>query len=195
MSYENNEANTRKQIANFSIDEWIEFRERLDKISELNIVSERDIKILKEIIFNQKSTAELAYLGRTNPDYDWLTSNQNKPISTRRIQQILTKYFPEFHIHTTHKKQRKEQKLRNEQNIIRQTMITSESSCGKCGCKNNLQLHHIIPITLGGSNDDANLIILCNNCHQKITNRYLDWIRKNQDLYDKLVSDNTLQVS
>ncbi len=191
MSYKYDDANTRKQIANFSVDEWIGFRERLDKLIKLGELSERDEKILTELIVKMKSTAQLGYLAKTDDNYSWLKSNQGKPMSTRRIQQILTEYFPEFHIQTTHKKQRKEQKIRNEQNIIRQIMITSESSCGKCGCKENLQLHHIIPITLGGNNDDVNLIILCDNCHRKITNRYLDWIRKNRDLYNQLVSNIT----
>lgn len=35
MSYRNNEANTRKQIAKFSVDVWVEFRNRLDFLIKL----------------------------------------------------------------------------------------------------------------------------------------------------------------
>lgn len=180
MSYKDNNENTRKQIANFSVDEWIDFRKRLDYLYKNNELSERNYKILSELIIDRKSTAELAYLGRTNKEYDWLRSNRDKPMSTRRIQQILTEYFPEFHIQTTHKKERKEQPIRTEQNNLRKVMITESSCCARCGCKENLELHHMFPVSLGGDNNDLNLIILCKNCHTKITIYNRNIIRKNR---------------
>ena len=71
--------------------------------------------ILTELIVNMRSTAELAYLAETDENFNWLISNQNRPISTRRIQQILTDYFPEFHIQATHKQNKKDTKIRTEQ--------------------------------------------------------------------------------
>lgn len=169
MSYKFNEPNTRKQIAKFSVDEWIEFRERLEQLVKENMLSERNERILRELIYNNRSTAELAYLGRTDESFDWLKSNQNKPLSLRRIQQILTDYFPEFHIQTTHKKNKANQSLRNEQNRIKKIMITDDSCCSRCGSKENLELHHMFPVLLGGDNDDLNLVILCHDCHLKTT--------------------------
>ena len=32
-----------------------------------------------------------------------------------------------------------------------------------------LQIHHIKPVAKGGSNDEENLIVLCSNCHSKVT--------------------------
>ena len=180
MSYKYDDANTRKQIANFSVDEWIGFRERLDKLIKLGELSERDEKILTELIVKMKSTAQLGYLAKTDYNYSWLKSNQGKPMSTRRIQQILTEYFPEFHIQKTHKKERKDQKIRTEQNNLRGTMITENSCCSKCGGKENLEIHHMFPICLGGDNNDINLLILCKNCHKKITIYNRDIIRKEQ---------------
>lgn len=169
MSFKDNDPNTKKQLAQFSVDEWIEFRERLERLNNAGELIERDYRLLREIIVNQRTTAELAYLGRTDSNFNWLVSNRNKPMSTRRVQQILTEYFPEFHIQTTHKQNRKHQKLRTEQNNIRQTMITEFSCCAKCGSKENLQLHHMIPVLIGGDNDDDNLIILCKKCHFRVT--------------------------
>lgn len=123
--------------------------------------------ILTELIYNNKSTEELAYLGRTDENYNWLRSNQNKPMSTRWIQQILTEHFPEFHIQKTHKQQRKNQKIRTEQNKLRKTIITDDSSCAKCGSKENLEIHHMFPVLLGGDNEDCNLVVLCRDCHKR----------------------------
>ena len=178
MGYRDNNANTRKQIANFSVDEWIGFRERLNTLIKSGELSERNEMILTELIVNMKSTAQLAYLARTDEQYNWLQSNQGRPMSTRRIQQILTQYFPEFHIQTTHKKERKDQQLRNELPKIRKVMITEDSCCGKCGSKEDLEIHHMFPLELCRDNDDRNLIILCGACHQKATNHYLSWINK-----------------
>ena len=40
--------------------------------------------------------------------------------------------------------------------------------CNMCGSEQNLQMHHIIPIRNGGTNELENLIPLCKNCHQDI---------------------------
>ncbi len=38
--------------------------------------------------------------------------------------------------------------------------------CQRCGVKNTeIHAHHLIPLSLGGSNDISNLITLCKNCH------------------------------
>ena len=39
--------------------------------------------------------------------------------------------------------------------------------CIKCGATENLEVHHIIPVSKGGSNSMRNLITLCHNCHKK----------------------------
>lgn len=190
MSYRNNEPNTRKYVSNFTVAEWIMFRQRLENLIEWGMLSERNEKILIEIIFNQKTTAQLNYLAKTDPDYSWLQSNQGKPMSVRRIQQILTEYFPEFHIQTTHKTNRKNQKIRTEQTRLRKVMITPNSCCGKCGCKDNLEIHHMLPVVLGGDNNDDNLLILCSDCHHKVTTIYDEWLRKYPQIKDYIALEN-----
>ena len=37
-----------------------------------------------------------------------------------------------------------------------------------CNCRRNLHIHHIIPRSHGGSNDPANLIVLCEKCHLRL---------------------------
>lgn len=37
--------------------------------------------------------------------------------------------------------------------------------CAKCGSLKNLTLHHIVPLSKGGSSDVTNLRVLCKKCH------------------------------
>ena len=43
--------------------------------------------------------------------------------------------------------------------------------CAKCGQSNTstLEIHHIKELALGGTHDEENLILLCSNCHSKVT--------------------------
>ena len=38
--------------------------------------------------------------------------------------------------------------------------------CTSCGDEEMLHIHHITPLSSGGTNDIENLITLCGNCHQ-----------------------------
>ncbi len=50
------------------------------------------------------------------------------------------------------------------------------SSCEKCGKKEKLNVHHVIPISWGGNNESNNLITLCFACH-RAEHRFLQqWI-------------------
>ena len=40
------------------------------------------------------------------------------------------------------------------------------SVCQECGKVGHVELHHIIRLVDGGSNDDSNLILLCFDCHR-----------------------------
>lgn len=39
--------------------------------------------------------------------------------------------------------------------------------CVSCGSDNDLEVHHIVPVAQGGSNELSNLITLCLTCHNK----------------------------
>ena len=179
MGFREGNGNTRQQISKFSVNEWVKFRERLESIK--GKCSDRDYKILYEIIVNMISTAHLAYLARTDEKYSWCKSNQNKPMSVRRIQQILCEHFPEFHIQKTHSntKSEKEQRIRTEAAKVRRSMETKSNFCGRCGREDvPLDLHHLFPVILGGTNDERNLIFLCEYCHQQQTNYFQERLRE-----------------
>ena len=46
--------------------------------------------------------------------------------------------------------------------------INKPKICGCCGSKNDLNLHHIIPIYMGGKDEYYNLLYLCKSCHKKM---------------------------
>lgn len=51
--------------------------------------------------------------------------------------------------------------------VIRERILKrDEYCCVDCGAKENLQVHHLIPLRLSGCNDDFNLITLCDKCHR-----------------------------
>ena len=54
--------------------------------------------------------------------------------------------------------------------------------CWRCGCKRTLERCHIVPASLGGSDDPSNLVLLCHRCHLDSPNVadpeiMWDWIR------------------
>lgn len=190
MGFRKSDTSSRKYTYNFTPNEWISFRERLEELVKSNKLSERNAKILTELIVNMKTTEELAYLARTDDDYNWLQSNQCKPMSSRRIKQILDHYFPEFKIQTTHKKDNPHTKIRSEQTELKKVIITEDSECAWCGNKENLELHHLLPVCIGGDNDMRNLMILCHECHQEATNYFMSLLRQGKIVKNEQVSQN-----
>jgi len=47
--------------------------------------------------------------------------------------------------------------------------------CVACGNTENLHQHHLVPRSVGGSDDESNLITLCNSCHGKIHGITKEW--------------------
>ncbi|MCM1222896.1 MAG: HNH endonuclease [Lachnospiraceae bacterium] len=62
-------------------------------------------------------------------------------------------------------------KLRLESNrpsFKRKLIQTLGTICANCGSKINIEYHHIVPITVGGTNRLTNFVPLCHNCHELI---------------------------
>lgn len=51
-------------------------------------------------------------------------------------------------------------------------MNRDSNTCLRCDSENEdeLEVHHILPINQGGTNDDSNLATLCSDCHQAAHN-------------------------
>lgn len=46
--------------------------------------------------------------------------------------------------------------------------VRGELVCVVCGAKDKLELHHIIPLAMGGTNKIDNLMVLCHDHHVEI---------------------------
>lgn len=76
-------------------------------------------------------------------------------------------------------------------------LIELFGGCVVCGFdyKPVLEIHHIIPISLGGSNDINNLFPLCPNCHSIVHNVAGDSVDKyGSDYADEWLSRNKSKV-
>lgn len=41
-----------------------------------------------------------------------------------------------------------------------------ENRCANCGTDISLEHHHIVPLSIGGTNRTTNIVVLCHRCHQ-----------------------------
>lgn len=63
-------------------------------------------------------------------------------------------------------------------NLAQKIRVRKFFICEKCGRPNSKEVHHKIPVTELNVNDpnitlnESNLILLCNECHNKIHNRF-----------------------
>jgi 5-methylcytosine-specific restriction protein A len=57
--------------------------------------------------------------------------------------------------------------------FIRRRYITAHPLCEKCEAAGRItpaqEIHHILPLSKGGSHDEDNLMALCSSCHSGIT--------------------------
>ena len=50
---------------------------------------------------------------------------------------------------------------------VRQRILERDANaCTDCGMRSSLVVHHIVPLSGGGSNHPNNLRTLCNSCHE-----------------------------
>lgn len=65
---------------------------------------------------------------------------------------------------------------RLDENLRKATIMRDGCKCKQCGAKNcRLEVHHITPKRLGGSDTLSNLITLCYDCHSKTFGKEMDF--------------------
>lgn len=52
--------------------------------------------------------------------------------------------------------------------IREQVLARDEHVCGNCGSGEHLHVHHIVPLSLGGTSRPGNLRTLCRDCHARL---------------------------
>jgi 5-methylcytosine-specific restriction protein A len=54
--------------------------------------------------------------------------------------------------------------------VLREQILARDRRrCKKCKARDKLEIDHITPVCLGGTNDPVNLQVLCDPCHEKKT--------------------------
>lgn len=100
--------------------------------------------------------------------------NHGKPLTPAYIWMICTRFAPAAVKHT---KRTPAKKKRDALYRYRQTGgVDRPKICSTCGSKKEIELHHIIPLDAGGTNDYFNLIFLCHHCHMMLHHEIYDYL-------------------
>ena len=148
-------------------------------------VEKRDKHILELAFINDMNASQIS---RLNDPLIIGMGNRNhgKQLSAAWIWKICIQYAPQAIKRGEHgktkKPPRKNAETRNE--LHRQQLrgeIDRPKICAACGSTDNIELHHIIPIAAGGTNEYFNLINLCHACHMKLHRSIYDRLKWPQE--------------
>ena len=59
--------------------------------------------------------------------------------------------------------------------------------CHRCGSREKLQVHHIIPTRQGGTREERNLVVLCSSCHKIVE-------YQEKKIYEMIPDWNVVQI-
>lgn len=139
----------------------------LNDFEPTNAEEKRAKKILTYFLCDNLSAQ--AICRKQDPDIVCL-GNRHKggPLSAVSILRVIYSYFPQF------EGRNQKSTIGNKRVELMRKREKKESGhikqCAFCGSKNNLEEHHMIPLFLGGTNDDDNLVYLCKKCHRGVSN-------------------------
>lgn len=129
---------------------------------------ERDKRILALYFFENLSATAIS---QKNDPLIISTSNRSKGenLSPSSVLKIVYKYFPEIE---NMPQQKPPKSVETRKQLIkkrRKQQSVHIKQCAFCGNEDCLQEHHMIPLFMGGTNHDANLVWLCKSCHLTVT--------------------------
>ena len=133
-----------------------EIRQQVQEMPE-----SRDRTVLLLAFVHGLTTPEIAEVAKERDD---LMSRNHRPLSRRRIQQIILLYVPDANSYQEHS-----QKYKPRKDHSSFAWHNKKESCANCGSTERLEWHHMIPVALGGTAEPENMICLCHECHQDVT--------------------------
>lgn len=83
-------------------------------------------------------------------------------LGARRVEQIVKMYVPDANDYGIKNPQRAYK--RRLHHAMERTY--NKDHCAMCGATDNLELDHIIPLAIGGTTDERNVMYLCRECHK-----------------------------
>ena len=121
----------------------------------------RDRKILEMAFVHGLTTTEIAEAAKNDSE---LESRNHKPISRRRIQQIILQYVPDANSYQDHSQKDKQH---SDHSFF--AVHHKKERCANCNSTERLEWHHMIPAALGGTAEPENMVCLCKDCHEAVT--------------------------
>lgn len=83
---------------------------------------------------------------------------------------------------------------------IKNKLLKKYTCCELCGDTRNLEVHHIIPLSVGGPDIEDNMIVVCYKCHALLTPKSvltklgIQRVKDNNQKIIKQVKDNTQKM-
>ena len=115
--------------------------------------------ILRLYFVEERSSSEIV----SYCELHGIKSRSHTFYSARSIQNIVARHFPEVRMYR--RKNKDKEKRMNHQRYIREHIAVR---CGQCGSEENLEWHHMIPISIGGETVEENMVCLCARCHRMV---------------------------
>lgn len=117
-------------------------------------------EVMRLAFIENMTTGEIA---RYAAEHDILHTRNHKPISNRRVLQIIAEEVPDYNAYQKHW-EKPEYKDYGEF-----TWRHEKTECAMCGSTDRLEWHHMIPAKMGGTAEQENMICLCHTCHKAVT--------------------------
>lgn len=155
-----------RNISNENLREIFTF---IDNFNPKNEVEERDLAILK-YAYEEDMSAESIYKLNDPRMVGYSNNNYGKRMTPKSIRYIIKSYNLEHEPRIDFSKRKNYQRRNEYSNYSQKTNLKKPKICACCSSKTNLNLHHVIPIYMGGIDEYYNLIYLCESCHHKMHN-------------------------
>lgn len=160
-------------VSNENLKEIYDF---IDSFKPQNEIDERNKYILHLAFVENKSALSIANM-QDRKIVSYGNRSKGKPLTNVQVSRIINSYNlirEKKHDYSARNSYNRRRILRNK---VQKGEINKPKICGCCGDTEKLELHHIVPIEIGGSDEYYNLIYLCHECHVKIHRNILDALK------------------